>query len=124
MSSLPARNNSEYRPGGTSNYVSPTGSPVPPATTDSHSSGAVSPAGFQSASTGNAQNNSGVMLASATAPISSSNEAYGAYQGGTSRTTPTAGNSSSFNNSASEPAYGAPNPVAATPALLSTQPAQ
>ncbi len=74
----------------------------------------------QSASTGNAQSHTGVTLASATAPIGSSSAVYGAYQGGSSATTPAA---SSFSSS-SEPAYGAPNPVAATPALLSSQPAQ
>lgn len=120
MPSLPSRGNSEYRPGGTSNYVSPTGNAVQPASTDSHTPGVVSPAGFQSASTGNAQSHTGVTLASATAPIGSSSAVYGAYQGGSSATTPAA---SSFSSS-SEPAYGAPNPVAATPALLSSQPAQ
>ena len=114
MSSLPSRGNSEYRPGGTSNYVSPTGNAVQPASTDSHTPGVVSPAGFQSASTGNAQNHTGVTLASATAPVGSSSAVYGTYQGSASATTPTAGSSSNFNSS-SEPAYGAPNPVAATP---------
>ncbi len=81
MSSLPSRGNSEYRPGGTSNYVSPTGNAVQPASTDSHTPGVVSPAGFQSASTGNAQNHTGVTLASATAPVGSSSAVYGTYQG-------------------------------------------
>jgi hypothetical protein len=127
MSGLPARSNSEYRPGGTSNYISPTGSPVQPSSNgaqpDSHSQNAVSPAGYQSAAMSNGQSVSGVSLASAAAPVTSNGDVYGAYQGGGYRATTSNNNSSSFNASPSEPAYGAPNPVAATPALLPAQPA-
>jgi hypothetical protein len=107
QSSLPAQSDTEYRPGGTSNYVSPAGIPVQPSTgsnsapSDNH--GSVTPASYQSTGSNSGSSPSGVTLASA---ASSSNEMYGAYQGaGTSGST-------------SQPVYSSPNPTAATPALL------
>ncbi|HEY2826975.1 MAG TPA: hypothetical protein VGJ04_05185 [Pirellulales bacterium] len=115
---LPARNNSEYRPGGTSNYSSPAGSPVQPssdnAPPDTRSQNGGAPGGgYQSSNNVTGRSSSGVVLASATLPAGG--DVYGAYQGGVSQST---GNPKSFGASSSEPAYGAPNPVAATPALL------
>jgi hypothetical protein len=117
MSSLPPRSNSDYRPGGTGNYVSPAGSSVQPASgvqPDSHSQG-TSPASFQSADASGTSPS--VVHALHTSPVAGS-EVYGSYQGGSSPVARPSGNSDSFGSSNSEPAYGAPNPVAATPALL------
>jgi hypothetical protein len=111
MSSLPSRGNSEYRPGGTTNYVTPASGQSQPSNNgsqpDSHSPSVVTPASFQSTQ---ARSPSGVTLASATMPIPSST--------GTSAPTPPTRYGAS---PVSEPAYGAPNPVASTPALLPTQ---
>jgi hypothetical protein len=118
-SGLPARSSTEYRPGGTSNYTSPSGSPVQPGSSGvqggSPAPSGATPAGYQSAATG--QSTPGVVNALATSTPGSSSEFYGAYQGGTSQGAAQA----IYNTPASEPAYGAPNPVAATPALLPTQ---
>src|SRR5262249_14327670 len=104
-----------------SNYTSPSGSPVQPGSSgaqgDSRSSGGATPASFQSAAA-SPVGQPGVVQALATAPAGSGSEVYGAYQGGTS---PQGATQAIFNTSASEPAYGAPNPVAATPALLPAQ---
>jgi hypothetical protein len=129
---LPARGNTEYRPGGTSNYVSPTANPVQPGSSngaqpDNHLQNSVTPASFQSAETSAGRSLSGASLASAysaaptaaAAPVTS--EVYGAYQGGTSQATSSQGSAyqgTSAGGSASEPAYGSPNTTTATPALL------
>jgi hypothetical protein len=102
--------NSDYRPGGTGNYISPSGAPYQPNTSstspENHAqSGGVVPAVYQSAANAS-PSSSGVELAS-TSPMSSpSSEVYGAYQGT---------NSSSSTN---EPAYSSPRPTGAAPALL------
>jgi hypothetical protein len=118
MSSLPARSDSEYRPGGTGNYISPGGSSVQPTSNvqpDSHPQPSASPVSYQSSDASGAS--PGVVHALHTSPVTG-NEVYGSYQGGSSPVTRPSGTSASFSSSNSEPAYGAPNPVAATPALL------
>jgi hypothetical protein len=111
MSALPARSTTEYRPGGTSNYISPSGNPVQPGSSgalpDAHSQYGVTQASYQVPETTAGRTMPGVALASATSAAPSNGEVYGAYQGGGSQ----------GNSSASEPAYGAPNPTA-PPALL------
>jgi hypothetical protein len=97
------RQDSGYRPGGTSNFT-PNGAAAKP-TSSSPSDGRATTSGVKPASFQSADATSGAQTwpVNATTTPTAGGEMYGSYQGTTST---------------SEPAYGAPNPMAGTPGLF------
>src|SRR5262249_38687471 len=86
-SAWPARSDSEYRPGGTSNYAAPTAQPVQPATSGAGSDpraqvGGVTPASYQTPDV-----SGGRVTATMVSPVSGGSDYYGSYQGGGSSAT-------------------------------------